>query len=246
MARFVSVLGFLDGKLQNTVTATVKGQSTIRAYQPNVSNPATEKQVSNRDVMTYITNLANFLNFAVLVPYLTPKSRVQSPINSFNSQLGRIITLIADELQIMRADVITNQLSELAASNLMIANGSLSLIQNGAAQITAGTTTSTSCDISFPTQTANYSRNDLPTDQGFIVAVNVTAPKSPAVTNTNSPRSNGGITGTCTLPAREATDIILLFAFYKSTASNNTSKGMVFGRLVGTTFTATVNRPYTA
>lgn len=244
MARFVSVLGFLDGKLQNTVTATVKGQSTIRAYQPNVSNPATEKQVSNRDVMAWITNLGNLLNFVVLVPYLTPKLRVQSPINSFNSQLGKIITLIADDENVIRSQVLSDFLESFSSSNLMVANGSLSLIQNGTIQVSAASTTSTSCSVSFPTQTANYSRNDLPTDEGFIVAVNVTDPKPPAVTNTTSPRSDGEITGTCALPTRVATDIILLFAFYKSTASNNTSKGMVFGRLVGTTFTPTVNRPY--
>lgn len=246
MARFVSVLGFLDGKLQNTVTATVKGQSTIRAYQPNVSNPATEKQVSNRDVMSWITNLANFLNFAVLVPYLTPKLRVQSPINSFNSQLGRLITLIAIDEGIIRSEVIATALASLANSNLMVANGPKSYLPTSTPTGSATTTTATEMTIVAATQTANYSRADLSTDQLHFVAVNISSPNPPTVNNTTITRATGAIDEPINVPTRTATDIILIFAFYKGETDGQTSKGMVIGKLVGTTFTATTTRTYIA
>lgn len=246
MARFVSVLGFLDGKLQNTVTATVKGQSTIRAYQPNVSNPATEKQVSNRDVMTYITNLANSLNFAVLVPFLTPKLRVQSPINSFNSQLGRLITLIAIDEGIIRSEVLTTGLSNLLNSNLMVANGPKSFIATNNPSIDAGTTTSTTAGATLSFQMGNYSRADLATDVVVFVAVNVSNPNPPAVTITTAQRSTGSLDDNITLPTRADTDIVLIFAFFKGLTDNVTSKGMVIGRLIGTGFEPTSTRTYVA
>lgn len=245
MARFVSVLGFLDGKLQNTVTATVKGQSTIRAYQPNVSNPNTEKQASNREVMAYITVLANFLNFAVLVPYLRPKSRVQSPINSFNSQLGRLVTLIANATSVIRSQVVTSGLANLRSSNLMVANGPLSITINSISG-SASSSTSSSMTLSLATATANLSRADASTDTLTIVTVNLSTPNTPVVTTTPIPRSSGSVSNaSINVPSRTATDVIGVFVFYKNN-NNQASKGMIVGTLLDTTFTATTTRTYVA
>lgn len=246
MARFISILGFLNGKLQNTVTATVKGQSTIRAYQPNVSNPATAKQVSNREVMTWITNLANYLNFILLVPYLTPKRRQQSATNAFNQQIGKIISLIATDENIIRSEVITGNLVSLFNSNLMVTNGPKSYIPTATPTGSAATTTSTTMNILVTTQSANYSRADLSNDVYCFAAVNVSSPTVPTVTISTIAREAGEYENDITLPTRAATDIVLIFAFFKGANNDTTSKGMVIGRLTGIAFTATTARTYSA
>lgn len=245
MAVVHSILGYINGKAQNTVFAQQKGQTTLRAYQPNVSNPSTEKQVSNRDVLAWILILANFLNFPVLVPFLTPKKRKQSAINSFTSQLGRIITAIATDEAIIRSEVIAGSLSSLSSSNLMVSNGSKSINLTRYTDVNVPSTTGTTAEIDAWTwQTANLSPRDLASDDLRVVAMNISFPTTPSVTTNVGVRNVGNSTSEITLPTRGATDIILVFAFFGNNADNETSKGMVYGRIVGNTWTPTTQRTY--
>lgn len=245
MAVIHSVLGFMKGKVQNVIIAQQKGQTTMRAYQPNVANPDTEKQRSNRDVLAYVLLLANYLNFLVLVPYLTPKFRKQSPINAFVAQLGKIITAIADAEGVIRSEVITDYLASIAQSNLMISNGpkSINLTYYGGITIQSATTTTAEID-SWTWIGENLSPKDLSTDVFTVVTINLTQPSLPIVTTTTRTREDGSATVDISLPTRTATDIILVFGFFKNPNDSYTSKGMVLGRIVGTTWTETTARPY--
>jgi hypothetical protein len=245
MARVHSILGYINGKAQNTVFAQQKGQTTLRAYQPNVSNPSTEKQRSNRDVLAWLLIVANFLNFPVLVPYLNPKKRKQSPINSFTSQLGRIITAIAINEAVIRSEVITNHLNNLNNSNLSVANGPKSFNLTNYTTLTASTTTSTTAELDMWRWTnANLSPADRQDDNLVIVAVNITNPQPPEVSVSPDTRASPSSSYEFNLPPRSATDIILIFAFMYNSTDGETSKGLVYGTLTGTTWARTTARTF--
>lgn len=245
MAVIHSVLGFMKGKVQNVIIAQQKGQTTMRAYQPNVANPDTEKQRSNRDVLAYVLLLANYLNFLVLVPYLTPKLRKQSPINAFVAQLGKIITQIADSNGSIRYEVITDNLDSIADSNLMVSNGPKSINMLNYSSLDTNSSTSNQATLDAWSYIGeNLSPKDRATDKFTCVALNISDPKPPTVTITNAPRSEGEANGNIVIPNRAAGDIILIFGFFYNETDGETSKGMVLGRLVGTTWTPTINRPY--
>lgn len=245
MAVVHSILGYINGKAQNTVFAQQKGQTTLRAYQPNVSNPSTEKQRSNRDVLAWILILANYLNFPVLVPFLTPKKRKQSAINSFTSQLGKIITAIASENSVIRYEVISTYLGEFYTSNLSVSNGPKSINLTDYTTVSVTTAQSTTAETDGWTwTTTNLSPKDQSTDNLRFVAVNISTPKEPAITNTTRTRADGTATVEFTLPTRAASDVILVFAFFGNDNDGETSKGLVYGKIVGTTWTKTTTRQF--
>lgn len=58
MAKMASLAGAVTGKLAGNVYSVNSGQQIVRAYQPNVSNPSTEPQVSNRSKFKLASQLA--------------------------------------------------------------------------------------------------------------------------------------------------------------------------------------------
>lgn len=58
MAKMASLSGAVTGKLAGNVYSVSAGQQLVRAYQPNVANPSTELQVSNRTKFKLASQLA--------------------------------------------------------------------------------------------------------------------------------------------------------------------------------------------
>lgn len=62
------ILGKGTGKLGNAVFAVSGGEQIMREYNPNVSNPNTEKQVAQRAKMKLLSQLAAALSDAIAIP----------------------------------------------------------------------------------------------------------------------------------------------------------------------------------
>lgn len=82
MAKAVSLHGAVVGKLAGNVYSVNSGIQIVRAYQPNVSNPSTEMQVTTRSKFKLCSQLA-----AAVSPVLAiPKNGLVSARNQFVSQ----------------------------------------------------------------------------------------------------------------------------------------------------------------
>jgi len=240
-----SVLGSLKGKLQNTVSATVKGRTVMRAYQPNVANPKTESQVSNRNALTQILRIGQSCN-SILNARLVPGNRVQSPFSSFTGQFGRIVTAIANAEGTLRDNVLVEYPQVFVASNLLIANGNKSFNLRTTPTVSASPATSTTATIEVFWQSGLLNTNDRNNDIFVITSLNISNPTQATETVTNVPRNDEEFSGSVNICTRGATDVVLLFAYFinATTEPRGQSKGFVFGHLVGTAFTATTTRTY--
>lgn len=79
MALIHSILGKMNGKLGNVVLSSTGGTVVAREYNPNVSNPNTEKQVDQRAKMKLMSQIA-----AALAPIIViPKEGLKSSRNLF-------------------------------------------------------------------------------------------------------------------------------------------------------------------
>lgn len=69
MAKIIGgILGNFSGKVGNVVGGSWKGIGTVRAYNPVVSNPKTNAQVSNRNRFSFLTSVASALLSTVIKP----------------------------------------------------------------------------------------------------------------------------------------------------------------------------------
>lgn len=75
MAKNVGLVGSISGRIGNVVMASVKGVQITRAYQPNVANPSTEKQVQARAKLKLLSQLAAVLAPAIAIPSIKNVSR---------------------------------------------------------------------------------------------------------------------------------------------------------------------------
>lgn len=80
------LLGGYSGKLGTTVGASWKGINVVRAYQPNVANPKTPKQVEHRTNFKDWVNLASFLLPTHIKPLWDHKAKRMSGYNAFISR----------------------------------------------------------------------------------------------------------------------------------------------------------------
>lgn len=97
MAKMTSLSGSVTGKLAGNVYSVSAGQQIVRAYQPNVANPSTELQVSNRTKFKLASQLA-----AAVSPVLAiPKNGLVSGRNQFVSETMDAIRFALGEATII-------------------------------------------------------------------------------------------------------------------------------------------------
>lgn len=95
--------GFLrgTGKVENLVVSQVGGATIARAYQPNVSNPKTEKQVDQRARLKLASQIAAAMSPVIAIP----KNGLVSARNAFIKKNMDLITALQGTAQMMFAKI---------------------------------------------------------------------------------------------------------------------------------------------
>ena len=95
--------GFLKGvgKIENIVVSQMGGVSIARAYQPNVSNPKTDKQVDQRARLKLASQMAAAMSPVIAIP----KNGLVSARNAFIRKNMDLITAIKGTAQMMFAKI---------------------------------------------------------------------------------------------------------------------------------------------
>lgn len=95
--------GFLKGvgKIENIVVSQMGGVSIARAYQPNVSNPKTEKQVDQRARLKLASQIAAAMSPVIAIP----KNGLVSARNAFIRKNMDLITAMQGTAQMMFAKI---------------------------------------------------------------------------------------------------------------------------------------------
>ena len=95
--------GFLKGvgKIENIVVSQMGGVSIARAYQPNVSNPKTEKQVDQRARLKLASQIAAAMSPVIAIP----KNGLVSARNAFIKKNMDLITAEQGTAQMMFAKI---------------------------------------------------------------------------------------------------------------------------------------------
>lgn len=112
MAKVTSLLGGINGKASNMVFSKVGGETIMREYNPNVSNPNTMAQMNQRAKMKLASQLA-----ASLAPVIAmTKSGLVSARNKFMSKNMPIITA-------------ENGVAQVSYENIQLTEGNAALPQ---------------------------------------------------------------------------------------------------------------------
>lgn len=95
--------GFLKGvgKIENIVVSQTGGVTIARAYQPNVSNPKTEKQVDQRARLKLASQIAAAMSPVIAIP----KNGLVSARNAFIKKNMDLITAMQGTAQMMFAKI---------------------------------------------------------------------------------------------------------------------------------------------
>lgn len=95
--------GFLrgNGKVENLVVSQVSGVTIARAYQPNVSNPKTEKQVDQRARLKLASQVAAAMSPVIAIP----KNGLVSARNAFIKKNMDLITAMQGTAEMMFAKI---------------------------------------------------------------------------------------------------------------------------------------------
>lgn len=95
--------GFLKGvgKIENIVVSQMGGVSIARAYQPNVSNPKTEKQVDQRARLKLASQIAAAMSPVIAIP----KNGLVSARNAFIKKNMDLITAVQGTAEMMFAKI---------------------------------------------------------------------------------------------------------------------------------------------
>ena len=95
--------GFLKGvgKIENIVVSQMGGVSIARAYQPNVSNPKTDKQVDQRARLKLASQIAAAMSPVIAIP----KNGLVSARNAFIRKNMDLITAMQGTAQMMFAKI---------------------------------------------------------------------------------------------------------------------------------------------
>ena len=95
--------GFLKGvgKIENIVVSQMGGVSIARAYQPNVSNPKTEKQVDQRARLKLASQIAAAVSPVIAIP----KNGLVSARNGFIKKNMDLITAMQGTAQMNLPDI---------------------------------------------------------------------------------------------------------------------------------------------
>lgn len=95
--------GFLKGigKVENLVVSQVSGVTIARAYQPNVANPKTEKQVDQRARLKLASQIAAAMSPVIAIP----KNGLVSSRNGFIKKNMDLITALQGTAQMQFAKI---------------------------------------------------------------------------------------------------------------------------------------------
>lgn len=108
MAKMTSLSGAVTGKLAGNVYSVSAGQQIVRAYQPNVANPNTDLQVTNRTKFKLASQLA-----AAVSPVLAISKQglvsgrnqfVSATMDAIRFALGEA-TIILPEIQLTKSNI---------------------------------------------------------------------------------------------------------------------------------------------
>lgn len=89
---YQGILGPVSGKCGGTVGGSWKGISTLKGYQPIVSNPKTAAQVANREKMAFVVLFAQAILATVIKPLWDRFSSRMSGYNAFVSANKALFT----------------------------------------------------------------------------------------------------------------------------------------------------------
>lgn len=117
--------GQLSGKTGDLVGSSWKGIATIKRYQPNVANPRTAGQVSQRGKMSNIVAFAQFILAGVIKPLW---DRFQSGMSGYNAFVSRNIDLFTGSLPSVYADLVVSS-GKMAATPISTFSGDFSDIE---------------------------------------------------------------------------------------------------------------------
>ena len=120
MAKMASIAGSVVGKIGGNVYSVNSGQQIVRAYQPNVANPSTELQVTNRAKFKLASQLA-----ATFSPVLAiSKNGMVSGRNQFVSDTMNYISVEHGEASVQLSKL------QLTKSSIMLTGMSITVGQD--------------------------------------------------------------------------------------------------------------------
>lgn len=111
---YQGILGPVSGKVGGTVGGSWKGISTVKGYQPIVSNPKTAAQVANRSLMAYCVAFAQVILATVIKPCW---DRFASRMSGYNSFVSANKALFTTALPSVFADLKTS-IGKMAATSM--------------------------------------------------------------------------------------------------------------------------------
>lgn len=129
MGKSVGFIGSISGKIGNLVFAYLKGQQTVRAYQPNPLNPQSEDQVTQRSKFDSAGQYAIALNRHELLKDMWKRNTL-NPLSPYNRMLQE--NLLEGSFQCTGDDI-----------NILPANCHIPMLPFGA--VNGGTFEATTC-----------------------------------------------------------------------------------------------------
>ncbi len=117
MAKSTGVFGILSGKIANTVWAYVKGQQTVRGYNPSPANPRSEDQETQRSRFDSAVQYGIALNRYQVMKDIWSK-RTENPLTEYNKMVSE---------QLMSGKF----LCETDEINILPANGAIVALEFG-------------------------------------------------------------------------------------------------------------------
>lgn len=176
MSKGSSYWGTARGKIGNTVVSVVRGQRIERAYQPNVLNPRSEKQMVQRAKFFNAVGFYKQSNQAFFKMAFEDKRANESDYNAFMRHNTR--------LALLSSRLVVNQSQETAfaapyPSKWMISQGSLApitaVIGNGGilfkVQGATAQTTTVAALTTLLIATGNYQAGDIVTFVQYLTSV---------------------------------------------------------------------------
>ena len=216
------ILGQVRGKVGNVVAGSdIKKQTTVRAYQPNVSNPRTDAQVTGRIILAGASKLVGTFHAAT-----NGKTFFKTPAPFANSRSYMVSVIRKNTTGTVTAAngigfAETDQVPETSAFNTMPILWAFGQLTNG--NIQCGTYTSTiDTEISFelawtPEAQGGY---DSATDKLSVLVVD-TVTGLTVVENTAFARSTAVQNITVTLPNAMQGNYIVVSAFFRKEIGTN-------------------------
>lgn len=144
------ILGGVSGRVGSVVGASWKGVPTIRVYQPNVSNPQTAAQTTQRTAFSNITKIASSLLTPLIKGFWDRFAVKQSGYNAF-----------------IAANKLESGGFQSDASSIVFSRGKLSATK-------VFTAKSTPAGYEFDQDEAPVTRYDLDTDEFYGILYNST------------------------------------------------------------------------